>query len=90
MLDLKIQMKFFFEKCVSLIVIVKAYFITYFSQEFIDKECKKSNDRQRVVLRDSKCWAQALKIKVFYINCFINRSINNRRDINDYYWQHQL
>ena len=64
----------------SLIFIVKAYFITCFCPKCICKVCKEFNKRQQVVLRDSKCWTQALKIKVSCINCFINKSINNRRD----------
>ena len=65
----------------SLIVIVKAYFITCFSPTFIHKECKKFNERQRVVLRDSKSWTQGLRFVYQQINkqhrIYIITTINN-------------
>ena len=64
-----------------LIVVVKEYVITCFFQKLFTKNVKNSTKDSDRVLRNSKCWTQALKIKASYIIYFINKAINNRRDI---------
>ena len=63
----------------SLIINVKAYFITCFSPKVMQKNVKNPTKDSEWVLRDSKCWTKALKIQVCYINCFINKKTEQKR-----------
>lgn len=63
----------------SLIINVKAYFITCFSPKVMQKNVKNPTKDSEWVLRDSKCSTKALKVQVCYINCFINKKTEQKR-----------